>query len=484
MKLPTFTLRTRIFAVYLLLFGSGLYFLVARAIDDLRPRYLESMEEVLVDSAHLLASSLQSQLQDGAVDRLTADLFFQDAYVRRFQAPIYGMVKRQVSLRVYVTDATGKVVYDSEGAGEVGKDYSQWRDVARTLKGEYGARASRRNPDDERTLVLHVAAPLYRSDGAVVGVVSVGKPTASINQLVAAARRKLLLFAGGAGLLIVVVGLAFSIWIATPIARLTEYAEAVRDGRPASLPRLAGREVGTLRQAFEEMRAALDGKAYVERYVQSLTHELKSPLSAIRGAAEILEENPPEEARRRFLGNIRQETTRLQRVVDQMLQLATLEARKARAEFKRHSLDALVQEWANLFRPLAEARGITLCVEARSLSQVNVDHGLLTQAVGNLLQNALEFTPSGGVVTLSSSFDSSAGALLCIRDTGTGIPDYALPRLFERFFSLARPGDGRKGTGLGLSLVREIALLHEASVTVTNQPRGGVEARLCLPTCA
>lgn len=467
MKLPTFTLRTRLLVVYLAVVGSGFYFLVARTVDDLRPRYLESMEEMMVDTAHLLASTLQAQWRDLEPEEKAPASLLQDAFTRRFHATIYGMVKERVSLRVYVTDRHGVVVYDSEGPAELGKDYSEWRDVGRTLRGEYGARASRKIPNDDASLYLYVGAPLLAPNGDIIGVVTVGKPTESINELVVSARKRLLITAGAAAFLIVIVGFAFSVWIATPIARLTAYAEAVRDGRPAQLPRLAGREVSTLRQAFEEMRAALEGKAYVERYVQSLTHELKSPLSTIRGAAEILQENPPVDVRTRFLGHIRQESARIQSIVDQMLQLATLEARKARADFRLCELSELMEEWGRAFHSAAAARDITLTVDRGPDVQIRADRGLLSQAVGNLLQNALEFTPAGGVVALKATCEDRV-VEICIQDSGTGIPDYAVPRLFERFFSLARPGDGRKGTGLGLSIVREIITLHEGTVAVTN----------------
>jgi two-component system sensor histidine kinase CreC len=257
------------------------------------------------------------------------------------------------------------------------------------------------------------------------------------------------------------------------------------------------------------MRAALDGKAYVERYVQTLTHEIKSPLSAIRGAAEILAENPPEEAREKFVGNIRAETARIQRIVDQLLQLASLEARKARADFVAIDLAVLVREAVDAAQPAAQARGVALRfrneeAEALVLQQgsnsgeagdsptgkavrVRGDRGLLAQAVSGLLQNALEFTPAGGRVEAAIVIKEDAGrlgaggAVVRIEDSGTGIPAYALGRIFERFFSLPRPGSGAKSTGLGLSLVREIALLHEGEAHAGNRAEGGAWAELRLP---
>ncbi len=484
------TLRTRILLVYLLVVGGGVYYLVTRGIEELRPRYLESMEVPLVDAAHLLATAVAATaVQEDTIDVTRVKAALEGAFARRFTAQVYSVTKTQVDLRVYVTDARGRVVYDSDGGRQVGEDFSQKRDVARTLRGEYGARASYEPPEDSDALVLYVSAPVMAADGKTVGVLSVGKPAASVNELVHAAKTRLAVIGAIGGGLLVALGVAFSIWIATPLARLTQYARALRDGKPAKLPRLAGREVGELQVAFDEMRAALDGKAYVERYVQTLTHEIKSPLSAIRGAAEILAENPPDEAREKFVGNVRAEAGRIQRIVDQLLQLASLEARKAREEFVDVDLSGLVREVVDAAQAGAQARGVRLEMgetverakerDGESLV-VKGDRGLLGQAVAALVQNALEFTACGGRVVAWVKDDSQGRAVVRIEDSGTGVPDYALGRVFERFYSLPRPGGGAKSTGLGLSLVREIALLHEGEAAVGNRPEGGAWAEVRL----
>ncbi|HRE82751.1 MAG TPA: two-component system sensor histidine kinase CreC [Opitutaceae bacterium] len=474
------TIRTRILLVYLVVVGGGFYYLVNRSLGELRPRYLESMEEALVDTAHLLAAVVEHETGSGPIQADVVRATFSGAFERSFHALIYSMIKEKVDLRVYVTDAAGTVLYDSAGTAEEGKDYSRWNDVARTLQGRYGARATPTNPADPDTLVLYVSAPIKApNSNSILGVLSIGKPTASINELVDAASRRLTLAGLAGGGLILLIGVVFAVWIATPVARLTAYARAVRDGRPAVLPRLAGREVGELRQAFEEMRAALEGKAYVENYVQTLTHELKSPLSAIRGAAEILRENPPEKEKVRFLENIRAETARIQRIVDQLLQLASLEARKAREDFKALDLAEVAAEAVATAQPAASIAGVTLQLGISSPVLMRGEPSLLSQALSNLLENALAFTPVGGRVSVQVLAQGDTARVL-IEDTGSGIPDYALSRIFERFYSLPRPASKLKSTGLGLSLVREIARLHAGEVNVSNRPEGGVRAELIL----
>ena len=142
-------------------------------------------------------------------------------------------------------------------------------------------------------------------------------------------RRNIFIMGAIAAAAVVLVGTALSIWITRPIQRLTNYARAVRDGRRVPLPKLGTSEIGSLGTRFEEMRDALDGRKYIENYVQTLTHEIKSPVAAIRGAAELLREDMPAEQRDKFLGNIESETARIQEIVDRLLLLSAVEAKRA-----------------------------------------------------------------------------------------------------------------------------------------------------------
>lgn len=473
------TIRTRIFLVYLLLVGGGLYYLVYWSLDQVRPRYLESMEESLVDAANLLAAVVESKaVVAGAIDAKTLHAVLDSAYQRKVDAQIYSIRKMNIDTRVYVTDAQGIVLFDSEGGRAEGSDYSRWRDVSLTLKGLYGARATRLDPDQESSLAIHVAAPI-RSDERIVGVISLGKPTQNVNDLVAVAKRRIIWAGAAAGALIVLTGFAFSVWLTTPIERLVAYARAVRDGKPATLPRLAGREVGVLRRAFEEMREALEGKKYVERYTQALTHEVKAPLSAIRGAAELLSEDMPAEERGRFLANIRNESARIQQIVDQLLQLSALEVRRELGPTETIDVAAVLSDTVRALSPVQQSKRLRVTTEADDAGKVRGEKFLVGLAVTNLLKNALEFAPAESTVRITAT-SREGGVLICVDDDGPGIPEFARERIFERFYSLPRPNGAAKSTGLGLSFVQEIAHLHRGWVRVGNRPTGGCRAELWL----
>jgi len=286
-------------------------------------------------------------------------------------------------------------------------------------------------------------------------------------------------------LVVILVGTVVTYWLTRPIGQLTAYARAVRDGRRAAPPEPSGaREVRELGAAFEEMREALEGKTYVENYVQGLTHEIKSPLAAIQGASELLaEEGIPPERRARFIANIRGETGRLIDLVNRLLGLAALEARKELNKPEAVDMAAVAEEAVACLRPVAEAKGIRVELTLPEVPPVRGERFLLLQAVDNLVQNALDFTPKNGEIAVRLAHQDGA-VVLTVRDSGPGIPDYALGRVFERFYSLARPETGNKSTGLGLAFVREIAELHGGSASLINGPSGGAVAAISLPASA
>jgi two-component system, OmpR family, sensor histidine kinase CreC len=237
--------------------------------------------------------------------------------------------------------------------------------------------------------------------------------------------------------------------------------------------------VAELAHAFEEMRDALGGRQQVERYTQLLAHEVKAPLAAIRGAAELLDEDMPAEQRRRFMANIRSESARIEQIIARLLELSSLEARKELGQAEQIGAAALAEEAAVAVRPAFAARGLRLEVLAGP-DAVRGERVLLREALVNLLQNALEFSPPGSAVALSATAEGGC-VVFAVEDNGAGVPDYALPRVFERFYSLPRPGGAKKSTGLGLVLVREIAHLHGGEAALENRPEGGARATLRVP---
>lgn len=471
-------IRTRIVLSFALIAGLGFYFLMDHLLKELRPRYLEAVEEVLVDQSQLLAAWLESQMDSDRIPVERLRQAFQILSRRTISAKIYKLHKQSIDEQVYVTDARGKVIFDSQGRDE-GKDFSQWLDVYWTLRGKYGARTTRGDPKNPTTSVLHVAAPI-RYQGRIVGVLTLRKPTASINFFIQTARPSILIAGTVAALAVILLGGLLSLWITRPLRSLTAYARQVRAGENPPLPKLGHHEVGEMGIALAEMREALEGKAYVEHYVQSLTHELKSPIAAIQGAAEILEEEKNPEQTAHFVKNIRAESARMNQIVERLLELAGLESRRELQSVEAVDLAALLKRVSERFQMPLAAKGLKLSQDLVPKAEIEGERFLLESALGNLLQNAIDFSPPGGRLAWELRAESEQYRL-SLRDEGPGIPDYAVTRIFERFYSLPRPATGKKSSGLGLSLVREVLRLHGGEVKLSNLPEGGTVAELTLP---
>jgi len=446
-------IRTAIFTVYVTASAAGFAVMMGLVLRDVRLRYVESMRRTLGDTAVYL-STYAAREEDWTRNLTTL--------------PPGGEV-----LRVFACDPAGRVLFDSAGR-DVGQIYQRTMTGAGKLASENYTVPNVAEVGKE----LRVFAPVRRG-GELQGWVGVGRPLATVAEGVRAARWSLVGSGGAIALVMIVAGWWISARLTRSLERLTAYVRAVRDGRPDAPPPSRATEIAELGTAFEEMREALEGRQHVERYTQALAHEVKAPLAAIRGAAELMDEAMPEEQRRKFLGNIRDEAARIQQSVERLLELSSLEARKALRQTETLAVTDLANEAAAAMRSAFEAARVTLQVETAA-ARLHGERVLLREALVNLLQNALDFSPPGGVVVLRCA--GNAGRVtFTVEDSGPGVPDYALPRVFERFYSLPRPGTERKSTGLGLALVREIAHLHNGDATLANRAEGGARAVFWIP---
>ncbi len=481
------SIRNRIFAVFVLGIALGVYALFHWMRSDMLPRYMEAQEDLMVDMAWLLSSQIESRgikLEEGELEIDVQAL--EDSFARlrdqRFHAQIYGLLKTRADLRVYVTNARGRVLFDSQPNRDLGRDLSAWRDVSYTLRGEYGARSTHGDESFPQGSTMYVAAPL-RHQGEIVGVVSVGKTTRNAERFLASAIPRFALAAAIILLIALLLSLVLYLWVSLPLRRLQLYAEALQRGERIAAPALGNNEIGEVGQAMARLRRALDGKTYVEEYVQALTHELKSPTAAIAGAAELLTENLPVEDRAHFLSNIRAEAARLNELIGRMLALAEIENREALDSPTRVPVAELVQEALKSLQSQITARQVEVSRSGPAGVALYGDAFLLHRSLVNLIENALSFSSAGGQIEINWNLcpeGEGAWLQLEVRDFGPGIPGYALDKVFQRFYSLPR-GGGEKGSGLGLSFVKQIVALHGGRVSLRNHPQGGALARLSLP---
>jgi two-component system sensor histidine kinase CreC len=438
--------------------------------------YREAVEEPMVDTAEVIAGVIANEIESTGTFSGSWERGFHAANQRKLHAQIYSLLKMRISMDLYVTDSSGIVQFDSGHLENVGRNFKTFRDVAMTLQGHYGARATLQE-SDPKGMILYVAAPILVK-GNVWGVATVYKPQRDVEEFLADTERTLTLVGLSVVIVCTLIGAALSRWVTAPLAQLTRHAIAISEGdRPPPL-RLPGRHLRVLGESLEQMRDALEGRKYVQSYVQSLSHEMKAPVAAISGASELLQEEMPDEQRTRFLTNIRSESARLQRLIDELVALSVIETRKKLDVPQRIDLSRIVERVVKEVRQRASSVKISFTPSSQAI--VMGDEFLLENAVTNLVQNAIEFSPSIGTVAVSVEREGKT-VQVRILDEGPGIPDYALAKIFDRFYSLARPSTGKRSSGLGLCFAREVAHLHHGSIRVGNRAgQRGAEALFIL----
>ena len=256
--------------------------------------------------------------------------------------------------------------------------------------------------------------------------------------------------------------------IARPVGRVARASARLAHGtEPGRLPVRGSRELSELAESFNTMATQLERARGAERsFLLSVGHELKTPLTAIRGYAEALDENvlTPDRAGK----VIRTEAAQLERLIMDLINLARLDQRRFDIHAVPVDLAEVADESATRHSARARELGVLLHVEQSEGAYALADRDRLLQAVSNLVENALRCTPSGGTVTLSA-----AAGELAVKDTGPGIAADEVPRAFDRFFLYRRYNGHRQvGTGLGLAIVRELARAMDGDVAVTSSSAG------------
>jgi len=263
--------------------------------------------------------------------------------------------------------------------------------------------------------------------------------------------------------------------------RVVAYGQAQRWLQATAVP-IEGAGRWAALSVFHDLTEVRRMEGMRRDFISNVSHELRTPLAGIRAAAETLQEgalDDPEPALE-FLGHIQRETDRMTQLVEELLELSRIESGAAPMHFAQIDASALITDAVRRFAQQAERAGLTLAAEVpvAPLSIIG-DAERLERAMGNLVANALKFTPPGGSITLSAE-GTDGEVSISVRDTGVGIDPAEQGRVFERFYKADR-GRGAAGIGLGLAIVKHIALAHEGTVSVESHPGRGSTFTVRLP---
>ena len=474
-----------------------------------KPTAQQVIEDTLLDTSKFLAANLQLPLSSGQL--------YDDVYQAKLDTAFIGMPATDSdiepeykhdsysSFRVYVTDKAGIVIYDSlpEPDNDEGQDYSRWNDVYLTLNGQYGARSTTQNRNQRDGTIMYVAQPIRNDTGELIGVVSVGKPVASVLPYLDNTRNRMFITALLMSIAALILAGLVAWWLKQSITLVTQYTSALAEDTKKPYFYL-GHELNSLTDTIESMKHQLENRAYVTEYVHTLTHELKSPLTAIRASSELLEDDGLDEEDRQMLTQtIGEQSIKMQQLIDRLLLLAKIEQPTFKLNRQLTPLLPLLQNLAKDNSAKLQQQHlppIKIYIDDQSVSEnavlspntlnisVFADQFWLVQVLQNVLDNAIHFANSTVIIDIHHT---SHTVTIDIFNDGKLLPDYAINKAFDRYFSLSHHSQPtyqpqsphqnlesdysnsshqtiKKGTGLGLTLVKQVIEHHGGHVTINN----------------
>ncbi|WP_062033350.1 two-component system sensor histidine kinase CreC [Acinetobacter sp. BMW17] len=461
----------RIWFFFGLIILLGLWFMSYTFNQQVKPNVRQVVEDTLAENANIIAMLVAEDVYENKVNTVQFDAKIQNALNRKLNANIWQHNKKEINQQIYITDAKGLVIYDSQGIA-TGQDYSRWNDVYLTLQGKYGVRSTRSYEGDPNSSTMFIAAPIYyqtaqNQQQKLIGVVSIGKPNSSVQPYIQRAEDQLLRQAAWITLLSLFLASLVAYWLKHSIDRVRKYAQALAPVNQTPYFRSA-KELNQVAQAVENMREKLEDRAYVEHYVNTLTHELKSPLTAIQASAELLKEDLPLNDQQQFAQHIHAQSQRLKLLIDRMLLLTRLEKSKHQIELQNFNLSELIQQVLDQQASQLQSKKIQCLLDIEANCIIQADRFWLQQTIANLLDNALDFSAESSKILIQLHRQAHQSIQLQIFNEGEWIPEYALSQVFDTYFSLPRPITQQRSSGIGLSIVKQVIEQHHGQIQIQN----------------
>ena len=374
--------------------------------------------------------------------------------------------------RILVTDATGMVLYDTREIGSALGRYALYSEIVQALRGNDAFSCA----FHEGAFRSHVAAPvLYQN--RIIGAVYAYEYDAEQAALLSGLQRNLLRVSLMIALAVLVLSVLLSRALTRKIGILLTAIRQVREGEYEHRTELAGRdEIAQIAEEFNSLTDRLQKTETVRRrFVSDASHELKTPLAAIRLLTDsILQtETMDTDTTREFVTDIGKEAERLTNVTEDLLRLTRLDSGVQEEAVETVDVSREAEQVLRMMALLAEEKHVTLRLDAKENCLVRAASGEVRQVLYNLTDNAVKYAGDGGEVRVTLAREGRE-VVLTVADNGPGIPQEDLPRVFERFYRVDKARSrAAGGTGLGLSIVHDTVEKQNGSVSAANGADGG-----------
>ena len=482
MKRFKLNIGTKLFLLYFIVSSSLLWLFAQRTT-------FESAKSVLVEVSSLMSRVASQNNKDGEIDLETFETLIVN-YLRSQRNTIdKNSPQKLENLAIYVTDKDGLLVLDSRGL-TLGKDMRDANEVESALSGvtdstsvvmeEAAGSKKARGAVIEyflKSRFLNASNPIYGNNGEIIGTVVVVAPLIDLM-----GESYLLRFIFYIFVISLLFGFLGSYRISRNINRIQKYTSNLFGGEDVLMPDL-NNQFNKLARTIRDARADVELKDDVEQYIDTLAHELRTPITGIQLTAENLLTPMSDKQRKRFVENILESNRHMDILVNRLLELSRIERREALKNVEMLNIKEAVNtvlKAPSRVKTILD-KDLNIDIQISSNATLNGEKILLEQAIGNIVNNALDFSPASGKITMKASQTNNAITIIVL-DDGAGIPPQVINKLFTRFFSVTRPDTGTRGNGLGLRFVRKIMKLHGGEVSLQNRfIQQGAEARLRFP---
>lgn len=397
----------------------------------------------------------------------------------------YLLRQQQISTssRVIMVDADAKVTYDSISEGSLVGKVMLKKIVINALSGDDTVQ-SEHSSDGE--LIISAAVPVT-SDKTVTGAILFQSSASDINEYTSRMTKIIISIAIIIAAFAAFLGLFFAGIITAPVTRLTKSVVMMSENDTEEKIELNhGGEIGDLVESFNKLidKLQLQEKRRQE-FVSNASHELKTPLSSIKLVADSLLQNPdaPPEMETEFLNDMNVQVDRLTRIINKLLTLTKMDdsAAVSRLEFTVMDISELTASVVKALRPLADSKNIRLIYESDIGIFSRIEHDRLWEAFYNILDNSIKYTGEGGSVKVTVERDENC-AVVTVADTGIGIANKEIYRIFDRFYRVDKARSRETGgTGLGLSIALSAIELHGGNIQVESKEGIGSRFKISIP---
>ena len=465
-KIPFLSLRWILLGAYVAGGIIPLLLLASTMIHSVQGYFVEERRKELLSQANVISG------------QLTSSGFLFDEKGRMDMEELMLTASQSEDYRIMVLDSSCVVIYDT-GYENIGKTYLL-PEVIQALQDKDTAR-------EQDNGTVYAAASITGAADRRAGVVLIVDDMQDVHSTVGEIGSTSYLVLATVVIVVMTIMIAISKAVTEPVKNLIRVIQKMSEGQFEQRVKVSERvhnEMVDLAIACNQMADQLEKvESSRQQFVSNVSHELKTPLSSVKVLSEsiLLQEDVPKEMYVEFLHDISSEVDRMTAIINDLLTLVKLDQKELPLNFAEGDLNQMLADIVKRLQPLAQAKQITLQTEYLKEIHADMDEMKLSLAISNLVDNAIKYTAQGGTVKLTLDADHQH-AFITVADTGIGIPEEEVNRIFERFYRVDKTRDRETGgTGLGLSITHSTIMMHKGSIRVSSKEEEGTSILVRIP---